>query len=85
MRKSMIERRKERSNHPLITRLTSGQRVEYIHKLEKLIQKLKSKTVDELTNLYYGTENASFRNAIMTAFHQKRMDELKDWEEQIGE
>ncbi|KAG9642234.1 hypothetical protein KCU64_g12233, partial [Aureobasidium melanogenum] len=84
-RKLLSERRKERANHPLIERLTSGQRVEYIHKLEKLIQKLKSKTVDELTDLYYGIKDASFRDLIMKAFHQKRMDELKDWEEQIGE
>ncbi|KAG9599448.1 hypothetical protein KCU77_g3749, partial [Aureobasidium melanogenum] len=47
--------------------------------------KLKSKTVNELTNLYYGNENTSFRDLIVKAFHQKRMDELKDWEDQIGE
>ncbi|KAH0350399.1 hypothetical protein KCU83_g5046, partial [Aureobasidium melanogenum] len=83
-RKLLSERRKERANHPLIERLTSGQRVEYIHKLEKLIQKLKSKTVDELPDLYYGIKDASFRDLIMKAFHQKRMNELKDWEEQVG-
>ncbi|KAG9563666.1 hypothetical protein KCU71_g5031, partial [Aureobasidium melanogenum] len=73
---------------PVVTlqsRLTLLQKRTYDQKLGRINQKLRKKTVEELTNLYNATENASFRDAIMTAFHQKRMDELKDWEEQIGE
>jgi len=73
---------------PVVTlqsRLTEHQKRTYNKQLGRINQKLRKKTVEELTDLYNASENASFRDAIMTAFYQKRMDELKDWEEQIGE
>ncbi|KAG9662434.1 hypothetical protein KCU95_g8780, partial [Aureobasidium melanogenum] len=69
----------------LRSQLTAAQKRAYRGQLEKINQKLMKKAVDELTGLYNGTENASFRDEIMYAFHQKRMDELRDWEEHIGD
>ncbi|KAG9690336.1 hypothetical protein KCU95_g9687, partial [Aureobasidium melanogenum] len=84
-RRSLSQMRKERTNHPLVTRLTAGQNVAYTDKLDRIKKKLEKKTVEELTDLYNGSEDSSFREIIMEVFHEKRMATLEDWEKQIGD
>ncbi|KAH0363481.1 hypothetical protein KCU65_g7423, partial [Aureobasidium melanogenum] len=85
LREPLWMRKKRRANHSLIAGLTSEQRLEYALRLEKIVQKLKSKTVDELADLYKRNQKTSARDTIVNAFHQKRMDELTDLEQQIGD
>ncbi|KAH0342116.1 hypothetical protein KCU81_g5925, partial [Aureobasidium melanogenum] len=82
-RRSLSQMRKERTNHPLVTRLTAGQNVAYTDKLDRIKKKLEKKTVEELTDLYNGSKDSSFHKIIMEVFHEKRMATLEDWEKQI--
>ncbi|KAH0024940.1 hypothetical protein KCU78_g4888, partial [Aureobasidium melanogenum] len=83
-RRSLSQIRKDRTDHPLVTRLTAGQSVAYTDKLDRIKKKLEKKTVEELTDLYNGSEDSSFREIIRDVFHEKRMATLEDWEKQIG-
>ncbi|KAG9755448.1 hypothetical protein KCU73_g5411, partial [Aureobasidium melanogenum] len=84
-RRSLSQIRKDGTDHPLVTRLTAGQSVAYTDKLDRIKKKLEKKTVEELTDLYNGSEDSSFREIIRNVFHEKRMATLEDWEKQIGD
>lgn len=80
---SKIARSNPSSHIKLFKTLSPSQKTGRRTKLRSIKQKLKEKTVDQLTDLYNRTEDPGFRVLMSKVYYENCMARLDDWEKKL--
>ncbi|KAG9599966.1 hypothetical protein KCU77_g3464, partial [Aureobasidium melanogenum] len=67
----------------LFNTLSPSQSLGRKRKLTKIRNKLKEKTVDELTQIYNSTDDPGFRKLMSEVYYENCMERLDDWERKL--
>lgn len=71
------------SHIALFKTLSPSQSLGRKRKLTKIRNKLKEKTVDELTQIYNSTDDPDFRKLMSEVYYENCMERLDDWERKL--
>ncbi|KAG9599449.1 hypothetical protein KCU77_g3748, partial [Aureobasidium melanogenum] len=63
--------------------LSPTQKIGRRNKLNSIRNKLKEKTVDELTQIYNSTDDPGFRKLMSEVYYENCMERLDDWEKKL--
>ncbi|KAG9559950.1 hypothetical protein KCU71_g6917, partial [Aureobasidium melanogenum] len=71
------------SHIELFKTLSPTQKIGRRNKLNSIRNKLKEKTVDELTQIYNSTDDPGFRKLMSEVYYENCMERLDDWEKKL--